>query len=81
MPDEVYNEIDKLPIPIQDIYSAQEAATLLGIRVARIRDLAKRKEDPFPLRRLQGMHRGSIVFRDELLEWARNNFNLIGNKH
>ena len=67
----------KHQVPIQDIYSPHEAAALLGMKVNRIWDLAGGGDDPFPLRRLSGMKRGSIVFRDEMLEWARRNFGLV----
>lgn len=67
----------KHQVPIQDIYSPHEAAALLGMKVNRIWDLARGEDDPFPLRRLSGMKRGSIVFRDEMLEWARRNFDLV----
>ncbi len=67
----------KHQVPIQDIYSPHEAAALLGMKVNRIWDLARGGDDPFPLRRLSGMKRGSIVFRDEMLEWARRNFGLV----
>ena len=67
----------KHQVPIQDIYSPHEAAALLGMKVNRIWDLARGGDAPFPLRRLSGMKRGSIVFRDEMLEWARRNFGLV----
>lgn len=67
----------KQPVPIQDVYSPHEAAALLGIKVNRVWELSRRPKDPFPLRRLAGMKRGSIVFRDELLDWARRNFEQV----
>ena len=76
MPEEMEME-RKQPVPIQDVYSPYEAASLLGIKVNRIWELSRRREDPFPLRRLTGMMRGSIVFRDEMLEWARRNFEQV----
>ena len=63
-----------LPIPIKDRYTPVEAATLLRMSRGKLFDLAKRKEDPFPIRRLEKAQRGSIVFRDEMLDWARRNF-------
>ena len=67
----------KHQVPIQDIYSPHEAAALLGMKVNRIWELARGGDDPFPLRRLAGMKRGAIVFRDEMLESARRNFGLV----
>lgn len=67
----------KQPVPIQDIYSPHEAASLLGMKVNRIWELSRRREDPFPLRRLSGMQRGSIVFREEMLDWAHRNFEQV----
>ena len=76
MPEEMEME-RKQPVPIKDVYSPYEAASLLGIKVNRIWELSRRREDPFPLRRLTEMKRGSIVFRDEMLEWARRNFEQV----
>lgn len=72
---------EKKAVPIQDIYSPQEAATLLGIKVNRIWKMARETDDPFPLRRLKGMRRGSVVFRDELLEWAHRNFDMVADRY
>lgn len=71
----------KKPVPIQDVYSPQEAATLLGIKVNRIWKMARDIDDPFPLRRLKGMQRGSVVFRDEMLDWARRNFDMVSDRY
>lgn len=70
----------KRQVPIQDIYSPHEAAALLGMKVNRIWELARGGDDPFPLRRLAGMKRGSIVFRDEMLDWTRRNFGLVSER-
>lgn len=72
---------EKKHIPIQDIYSPQEAASLLGIKVNRIWQMSRQIDDPFPLRRLKGMQRGSVVFRDEMLEWARRNFDMVSDRY
>lgn len=71
---------DKMAVPIQDVYSPQEASCLLGIKVNKLYEMARQTEDPFPLRRLKGRFRGSIVFRDEMIEWARRNFVMISNR-
>lgn len=75
---EIYTEPQKHPIPVQDIYDAYEVAALLGISRNKVWDLSKRTKDPLPLRRLPGQRKGSIAFRDELLEWAKRNFTQVG---
>lgn len=66
--------------PIQDIYSIQEAAALLCISRNKVYELAKRSDDPLPVRRLKGYQRSSIVIREELIEWAKRNFDFIGGR-
>lgn len=62
----------------KDIYSAYEAASILGISVKRIWMLSHREEDPFPLRRYPGMQRSSIVISDELMGWVKRNYHFVG---
>lgn len=64
--------------PIQDVYDAYAIASLLRMSKNRVWELSNRLNDPLPLRRMEGQRRGGIAFRDELLEWAKRNFNQIG---
>lgn len=72
-----YEEITQPDLPLvqrKDFYTPHEAAALLGISVKRVWAMARRDEDPFPLRRLIAMKRGTIVFHDELLSWMKRNY-------
>lgn len=67
-------------VAVQDFYSVQEAAALLCISKTRIYELAKRADDPFPLRRLKGFKRTSIVLRKELIAWVQRNYVLASDR-
>lgn len=62
---------------ISDFYTAEEAALLIHVSTTRIYELAKRPTDPFPIRRFDWKKRGSIVIREELIDWVRRNAQLI----
>lgn len=62
---------------IKDIYTPIEAASILRMSRGKLFELAKRKDDPLPLKRLGTSQRGTIVFRDELIEWAKRNYKLL----
>ena len=64
-------------MPIKDIYTPNEAAVLLRMSRGKLFQLAKRSDDPLPLRRLDSCQRGTLVFRDELLSWAKRNYKLL----
>lgn len=78
MPSNIIESIKEGIVPIQDFYTVTEAASLLCISRNKIYELAKRGSDPFPLRRLSGYQRSGIVIREELIEWAKRNYNLVG---
>lgn len=75
---ETQTEPTKQPIPVQDVYNVYEVAELLSMSKNKVWKLAKRPQDPLPMRRLPGQRRGSIAFRDELLDWAKRNYTQIG---
>lgn len=60
-------------IPVKDIYSVRDAAILLGTTEDRIRELAARKEDPLPFRRLPDRTRGMFILRTEFAAWVVKN--------
>lgn len=62
---------------IKDIYTPNEAASLLRMSRGKLFELAKRSDDPLPLKRLGSSQRGAIVFRDELIVWAKRNYKLL----
>lgn len=71
-------DIPQLEYPtIKDIYTPNEAAALLRMSRGKLFELAKRSEDPLPLKRLGTSQRGTIVFRDELIVWAKRNYHLL----
>ena len=72
---ETQTEPIKQPVPVQDVY---EVAELLSMSKNKVWKLARRSQDPLPMRRLPGQRRGSIAFRDELLDWAKRNYTEIG---
>lgn len=78
MPSNIIESIKEDSVPIQDFYTAAEAASLLCISKNKIYELSKRGTDPFPLRRLSGYQRSGIVIREELIDWAKRNYNLVG---
>lgn len=57
----------------QDVYSVDEVARLLHISPDRVRSFAKRDNDPLPIRHFKGGARGSLVLRDELIDWLVKN--------
>lgn len=63
---------------VQDIYNVSDVAALLGISKNKVWKLARRPEDPLPLRRMPNQERGGIVFREELVAWAKRNFTRVG---
>lgn len=67
----------KVPIPIQDIYDASEAAEMLGVGKSTLAKLYRREDDPLPMRRLPTQSRGMVILREELLEWIRRNYVLV----
>ena len=76
-----YEEISQPDPPLvqrKDFYTAKETAWLMGISIKRVWTLARRDDDPLPLRRMIAMKRGSIVFHDELIEWMKRNYLPIG---
>lgn len=76
-----YQDIAADPyMPIKDIYTPNEAAALLRMSRGKLFQLAKRSEDPLPLRRLDTSQRGTIVFRDELIVWAKRNYKLLSTR-
>lgn len=75
---ETQTEPIKQPVPVQDVYNAYEVAELLSMSKNKVWKLARRSQDPLPMRRLPGQRRGSIAFRDELLDWAKRNYTEIG---
>lgn len=80
MPSNIIESKKEAVIPVQDVYTAAEAATLLCISKNKIYELAKRPEDPFPLRRMKGYKRSGIIIREELIEWAKRNYELVGGR-
>lgn len=63
---------------VQDIYNVSDVASLLGISKNKVWKLARRSSDPLPLRRMPNQERGGIVFREELVAWAKRNFTRVG---
>lgn len=61
-------------IPIKDFYTPYDAAVLLGTNPTTIWKMSNREHDPLPLKRMIGRKRGSVIFRQDLIEWARRNF-------
>lgn len=75
---ETQTEPIKQPVPVQDVYNVYEVAELLSMSKNKVWKLARRSQDPLPMRRLPGQRRGSIALRDELLDWAKRNYTEIG---
>lgn len=61
-----------------ELLTVEDVAAKLGVSKNKVWELSKRSDDSLPLRRLLGQRKGSIAFRDELLEWAKRNFTQIG---
>ena len=59
-------------------FFAEHGGALLGISKNKVWKLARRPEDPLPLRRMPNQERGGIVFREELVAWAKRNFTRVG---
>ncbi len=60
------------PVLPQDVYSPNEIAKLLNISKKRVYDYASSPRHPLPLRKWPNGARGSLVMRDEFLEWLRD---------
>ena len=63
---------------ISEFYTVEQAARLIHVSLPRVYELAKRDDDPFPARRFPWKKKGSLVIRDELVDWVRRNARLIG---
>lgn len=80
MPSNIIESQKEACVPVQDVYTVIEAAALLCISRNKIYELSKRDSDPFPLRRMPGYKRSGIVLRDEMIEWAKRNYKLVGGR-
>ena len=80
MPSNIIDSRKGACVPVQDVYTVVEAAALLCISKNKIYELSKRSNDPFPLRRMPGYKRSGIVIREEMIEWAKRNYELVGSK-
>ena len=63
--------------PIKDIYTVEEAATLMHVNVSSVYRMAKEGTDPFPIRRMESKKRGGIVMRDEMRQWIERNIPVL----
>lgn len=68
---------DKSHVPLKDFYTVEDVSTLLGIGENLVRELANRKIDPLPFRRLKGRTRGMFISRSELAQWVVENTSLV----
>lgn len=64
-------------VPLKDFYSVEDVSALLGIGENLVRELASRKEDPLPFRRLNGKVRGMFISRAEFRAWVMENSFLV----
>jgi hypothetical protein len=64
-------------VPQKDFYSVNDTAGLLQISVNTVYELASRRKDPLPFRRLMGRRRGMFITRNELSEWVKRNSALV----
>jgi hypothetical protein len=70
----------KEPIFPKDVYSVGEVATLLHKSEDTIFKLARREQNPFPIRYFERSTRGGIVLRDEMLDWLKHSTRLASEK-
>ena len=52
-------------------------ADQLGVLPSGLRELARKQEDPLPLRLLPGKERGMFINEEEWLEWSTKNCPLV----
>lgn len=61
------------PVPIKEYYTTDEVSRLLEVHVQRIRDMARRDEDPLPLVVFPGSRKNAVIHHDDLREWLKRN--------
>lgn len=63
----------KVPVFMQDVYSAEEVARLLGVAVRTVSDLSKLESNPLPMRMLPNRQRGMFILRNDFRDWIEDN--------
>lgn len=61
------------PVPIEEYYTTDEVSRLLVVHVQRVRDMARRDEDPLPLIVSPDSRKNAFIHHDDLRDWLKRN--------
>ena len=61
------------PVPIKEYYTIDEVSRLLEVHVQRIRDMARRDDDPLPRIVFPDSRKNAVIHQEDLREWLKRN--------
>ena len=64
---------EQATVPIKEYYTTDEVSRLLVVHVQRVREMARRDEDPLPLIVFPDSRKNAFIHRDDLRDWLRRN--------
>lgn len=68
-------------VPLKEYYTIKEVSILLSVHVQRVRDMARREDDPLPLVAFPGSRKNAFVHHDDLKSWVDRNCIPYGDAH